>query len=330
METLFLTDEEVKSLLSMREVMKVVEQAFVEKSLGRAQMPPKVYLFYRKYDGDLRAMPAYLEEYDVSAVKIVNSHPQNRIKYGLPTVMAVVILVDPRNGFPLAVMGGKTLTDMRTGAAGGIAAKHLARKDSRIVAFVGAGAQARTQLEALLEVYGKFEEVKVWSPDPTKNIFAAEMQRKYEGLFRIRAVDSVREAVEGADIVVTATPSTKPIVMDSMISPGMHFNCIGADAPGKQELDPAILKRAKIIVDDVEQAAHGGEINVPLSQGIISLKDVWAEIGEVIAGAKKGRENPIEVTVFSSTGLAVQDAATAKLAYDKAVAKGIGRFIKLV
>jgi len=118
--------------------------------------------------------------------------------------------------------------------------------------------------------------------------------------------------------------------MEDMVSQGMHLNCIGADAPGKEELDPTILKKAKIVVDDFTQAAHGGEVNVPLSRGLIKMEDIWAEIGEIIAGLKKGRENPDEITIFSSTGLAVQDAVAAKIAYDKALEKGIGRFIKIV
>jgi len=313
----------------MREVMEKVELAFKEKGLKRVQMPAKIYVFYRKYDGDLRVMPSYLEELDVSAVKIVNSHPENRVKYGLPTVMAVVVLVNPKNGFPLAIMGGKTLTDMRTGAAGGIAAKYLARKNSKIVGMVGAGAQARTQLASLLEVYGKLEEVRVWGLYGTGDEFAAEIKSKYSNINRTFSVKSVREAVEGADIVVTATPSRQPLVMNDMVSPGMHFNCIGADAPGKEELDPMILKRAKIVVDDWEQASHGGEINVPLSKGIITKEDVWAEIGEIVAGLKPGREREDEITVFASTGLAIQDAIVAKLVYDKALKKGVGRFIQI-
>jgi len=313
----------------MREVMEKVELAFKEKGLKRVQMPAKIYVFYRKYDGDLRVMPSYLEELDVSAVKIVNSHPENRVKYGLPTVMAVVVLVNPKNGFPLAIMGGKTLTDMRTGAAGGIAAKYLARKNSKIVGMVGAGAQARTQLASLLEVYGKLEEVRVWGLYGTGDEFAAEIKSKYNNINRTFSVKSVKEAVEGADIVVTATPSRQPLVMNDMVSPGMHFNCIGADAPGKEELDPMILKRAKIVVDDWEQASHGGEINVPLSKGIITKEDVWAEIGEIVAGLKPGREREDEITVFASTGLAIQDAIVAKLVYDKALKKGVGRFIQI-
>ncbi|MEM3672912.1 MAG: alanine dehydrogenase [Candidatus Bathyarchaeia archaeon] len=325
-----LTDEEVKGLLSMQEVMRAVEEAFKEKGLKRVQMPEKIYLFYKRYNGDLRAMPSYLENLDISAVKIVNAHSDNQIKYGLPTVMAIIILVDPKNGFPMAIMGGKTITAMRTGATGGVAAKYLARKDSKIVALVGAGAQARTQLASLLEIYKKFEEVRVWGLHGTSVEFASEMRLKYGNLCRIIPMENIRETVEGADIVVTTTPSRQPLVMNDMVSPGMHFNCIGADAPGKEEIDPNILKRAKIVVDDLEQAAHSGEINVPLSRGILKKEDVYAELGEIVAGLKRPRETQDEITVFDSTGLAIQDAVTAKIAYEKAVKKGIGRFIQIV
>jgi len=330
METLLLSDEEVKDLISMRDIISVVEEAFREKGFGRVQMPPKIYLFFKKYNGDLRAMPSYLEGMNISAVKVVNVHPENRAKYGLPTVMATIVLVDPRNGFPIAVMSGKTITDMRTGAAGGIAAKYLARRNSKIVGFIGAGAQARTQLAALLEVFGSFDEVRVWSNDRTKREFKEEMDAKYGHLCRIIAVESAEKAVRGADIVVTVTPSRKPLVMKDWISPGTHFNCIGADAPGKEELDPAILKGAKIVVDDWEQAAHSGEINVPLSRGLISKNDVWAEIGEVVAGKKAGRTSDEEITIFVSTGLAIQDAVTANLAYERALEKGVGRKVKII
>jgi alanine dehydrogenase len=326
-----LTDDEVKKLLSMDEVMEAVEQAFKEKGLGRVQMPAKIYIFFKKYNGDLRTMPSYLEKLDISAVKIVNVHPDNRTKYNFPTVMAVIVLIDPKNGAPLAIMSGTTVTDMRTGASGGVAAKYLARKDSKIVGLVGAGVQARTQLMALLEVYKKLEEVKVWSrSNETKQRFVAETEHAYGHLCKIISVDTIKEAVEGADIVVTTTLSRQPLVMNDMVSSGTHFNCIGADAPGKEELDPAILKRAKIVVDDWEQASHSGEINVPLSQGIITKKDVWAEIGELAAGLKSGRERRDEITIFMSTGLAVQDAVTAKIAYDKAIKKRIGRFIEIM
>jgi len=330
LETLILTDDEVKQLLSMSEVIEAVELAFKQKGLGRVQMPPKVYLYYKKYNGDLRAMPTFLEDLDISAVKIVNVHPDNPIKTNLPTVMAVITLIDPTTGAPIAIMGGTTITDMRTGAAGSIAAKYLARNDSKTIGLVGAGAQARTQLMSLLEVYKKLEEVRVWSrTEKTKKHFVTETQQAYGNLIQVIAAASIRKAVEGADIVVTTTPSRKPLVTNDMISAGMHINCIGADAVGKEELNPNILKRAKIVVDDWEQASHSGEINVPFSKGVLSKKDVWAELGDIIAGTKTGRASNEEITVFDSTGLAIQDAATVELVYKKATSRKIGCFIDI-
>ena len=331
MKTLLLTELDVERLLSMDEVMVAVESAFKEKGLGHVQMPAKLYLFYQKYDGDLRTMPSYLEELDISAVKVVNVHVDNRAKYNLPSVMATIILVDPRNGAPLAIMGGTWVTAMRTGAAGGVAAKYLARKDSKVVGLVGAGAQAKTQLMSLFSFYKGLREVKVWSrTKKTRDACAAEMEALYGDKAKIIPVDNVKDAVEGTDIVVTITPSRKPIVSNEWIAPGTHINCIGADAPGKEELDPAILTRAKIIVDDWEQASHSGEINVPLTNGTLTRQDIWGNIGEVVTGLKEGRTSSSEVTVFASTGLAVQDAVTAELAYKKALAKGIGQFVEIV
>jgi len=331
MKTLLLTELDVEQLLSMDEVMVAVESSFKEKGLGHVQMPAKLYLFYQKYNGDLRTMPSYLEDLDVSAVKVVNVHPDNRAKYNLPSVMATIILVDPRNGAPLAIMGGTWVTAVRTGAAGGVAAKYLARKNSKVVGLVGAGAQAKTQLMSLFSLYKKLGEVKVWSrTEKTRRARVAEMEVLYGDKAKIIPVDSVKDAVEGTDIVVTITPSRKPIVLNEWISPGTHINCIGADAPGKEELDPAILTRAKIIVDDWEQASHSGEINVPLTKGILTRQNIWGNIGQVVAGLKQGRTSSDEITVFASTGLAVQDAVTAELAYKKALAKGIGQFVEIV
>ena len=328
---LLLTEKEIEPLLSMPEVMDAVESAFKEKGLGFVQMPPKIYLSYTKYNGDLRAMPSYLERLGVSAVKVVNAHPDNQAKFGLPTVMATIILIDPRNGAPLAIMDGTRITAMRTGAAGGLAAKYLARQNSKVVGLVGAGTQSRTQLEALLAIYKKLDLVKVWSrTKESREKFASEMKAAYEGLTDIASVERTEDAVRGVDILVTTTPSRAPIVMDKWVTKGTHVTCIGADAPGKEELDPDILKRSKIVVDDWEQASHSGEINVPLAQGKITRGNVWGDICEIAAGQKLGRTSEGEVTVFTSTGLAVQDAVTAKLAYDKALQKKVGRWIELL
>jgi len=329
MEVLLLSEQEVADLISVEEVMEAVELAFKENALGYAQNPPKVYLNFPKYNGDLRVMPAYLERQDIASVKIVSVHPDNLQKFGVSTVRGLIFLLDPRNGSVLSIMDGRHITAMRTAAAGGIAAKYLANKNSKIAAFIGAGAQARTQLLALFSVCPSLEIIRVWDISPRAvDIFISDMKTKANQT-KLSIADNIAEAVQGADIVVTTTPSKKPLILDSWVSDGTHFNCIGADAPGKEELDPKIMKRAKIIVDNYEQACHSGEVNVPLSKGIISKEDIWAELGEVLIGKKAGRTSTQEITVFDTTGIAVQDAITAKLVYMKALHSKRGSFIDL-
>ncbi len=326
---MLLNEQEVAGLLSIEEVLEVVEVAFKERALGYVQMPAKTYLRYSKDNGDLRTMPSYLERLDISAVKVVNAHPENKKKFGLPTVMATILLIEPKNGKLLAVLGGTNITSMRTGAAGAIAAKYLAREDSKTVGFIGAGAQAKTQFIALLTVFRKLTNVKVWDLlRSAADAFAAEVKSRSKEL-TVAVSANAEEAVAHSDIVVTTTPAIKPIVQNSWVSNGTHMNCIGADAPGKEEIEPAILRRAKVVIDDWDQASHSGEINVPVSQGLITKDHIWAELGEIAAGRKPGRTSPNEVTVFDSTGLAIQDAVTAELAYRKAVNRKIGQIIQI-
>ncbi len=325
---LLLSRKQIERLLTMREAIDAVEEAFRAKGLGKVQMPPKSYVFLRRYHGDFRVMPAYVESLDAAGVKIVNVHPKNPERHGLPTVMAVIVLLDPRTGAPIAIMDGTFITNVRTGAAGAVAAKYLARKDSEIVAMVGTGAQARTQLLGLKELF-PIREVRAndISRSSAKR-FVAEMSRRVDAEFRV--VASTERAVREADIVVTTTPSTKPVVMSDWISEGTHINAIGADAPGKQELDPQILLRAKVVVDDIQQAIHSGEVNVPLSLGLIARADIYGDLGEIVAGKKPGRESEDEITVFDSTGLAVQDIVTDWVVYRKALKLKRGRKIKLL
>ena len=329
MKVLTISEEEVASLITIEDVIEVVELAFRENAQGYAQMPPKIYLTFRGYNGDLRTMPTYLERLNISMVKVVNVHPDNTKKFGIPTVMATILLIDPKNGQLLSLMGGATITAMRTGAAGGIAAKYLAVKRPKSVGFIGAGTQARTQLSALLSVFPSLGKIRIWDirPDAAKS-FAKEINLMTSRL-HATPVDTAQVAVEGANIVVTTTPSTKPLVLNEWVANGTHFNCIGADAPGKEELDPAILKRSKIVVDDWKQASHSGEINVPVSMGVLFRENIWAELGEVVAGTRSGRSSTEEITVFDSTGLAIQDATTAELVYQKALEKGTGSFVHL-
>jgi len=238
--------------------------------------------------------------------------------------MAVLILNEPSTGFPLAVMDATFLTSLRTGAAGGVAVKHLARGDSRVFGFIGCGKQARYQLLAVIELC-KIELIKAYDV----NRKAEEKFREFCESLDLECELKTPSDVCDCDVLITTTPSTKPVVRDEWIKEGTHINAIGADAPGKQELEAEILRRAKIVVDDIHQAVHGGEVNVAISNGIICEKDIYATLGEIVAGLKKGREGN-EITVFDSTGLAIQDIAVAKIVYEKAVKGSVGRRIKLV
>lgn len=324
MGVLWLNGKDVAGLLEISEVIKAVEEATRQHGLKKVQMPPKLYLSFPKYGGDLRAMPAYLEDLDIAGVKIVNVHPKNP-KKGLPTVMAVVVLNDPKTGVPISIMDGTYLTDMRTGAAGGVAVKYLARKNSRVLGIIGAGRQAKTQLLAISRV-ADIEEVKVASRTAKGcEKFVKEMGKAIECDIFER---SLKDACD-CDILATTTPVREPIVKSEWIHEGTHINAIGADAEGKEEFEPAILKRARIVVDDLAQASHSGEINVPLSKGLISLKDIYCELGEIVAGKKQGRKNNEEITIFDSTGLAIHDVAAGNLVYKKALERKVGSMLSL-
>jgi alanine dehydrogenase len=265
-------------------------------------------------------MPAYLEELDATGVKVVNVHPENPGQ-GLPTVMAVVILNSPKTGAPTAMMGGTHLTSMRTGAAGAVAAKYLARKSSRTVGLVGAGAQARAQLLGLAETFD-IETVSV-ADISLERCRALEKDCRSFLDVEYDLSTNVKDVCD-SDILVTTTPSRKPLVKDEWIAEGTHINAIGADAKGKEELEPDLLRRSKVVVDDIAQASHSGEVNVPLTKGLFAPEGIYATIGEIVAGKVPGRLSDEEITVFDSTGLAIQDVATATKVYEKASKMGIG------
>lgn len=324
MKVLLLSDSEIQSLLAVNEVVEAVEDAFKEKASGKVQMPAKSYLYLRKYNGDLRTMPSYIETTDACGVKIVNVHPDNR-RYGLPTIAATILLVDPKTGLPTSILSGTWITAMRTGAAGAVATKYLARKDSTVLGIVGAGVQADAQLKAISSVLA-LKQVNVWDIKPE---FAERFVSGHRGEceFDLMASRTVEECIEEADVICTVTPARSPVIKDEWVKEGQHINAIGADAPGKQELDPRILRRSRVIVDDREQAIHSGEINVPIQQGILKHEGIYGELGEIVAGLKEGRMSSSDITVFDSTGLSIQDVAAATIAYRKAKDKSIGMFM---
>jgi len=306
MPTLLLTRKEVSALLNMGAVIKAVEQAFRDWAEGRGTMPPKSYLSLDK--GDFRAMPAALP--GAVAVKWVNVHPQNPSR-GLPTVMAVLIYNDPETGYPLAVMDATEITAFRTGATAAIAAKYLARRDAHVLGVFGAGRQAYTQILAHAELF-ELREVRIYDVQP------AAAQRLTDRLPQFRARACSQEETAASDIICTVTPARAPFLKKAWLQPGTHINAIGADAEGKEELEPDVLKGAMVVVDDLRQASSGGEINVPISRGLYSPAEVYASLGEIVAGKKRGRTNDRSVTIFDSTGVAIEDVAISRLVYEQA------------
>ncbi len=312
MKTLILQRQDVEKILTPAVANDTVEKAFRAYGLGLTDMPAKSYLYFPK--GDLRSMPAYIhgEGFNIAGVKCVNVHPQN-MTVNLPSVMAVIILNDPQTGFPLAVMDGTYVTGLRTGAAGAVAAKYLSRENAEVAGFVGCGAQARTQLACLLAVRN-IRKIKIWQ-FPGDKTCAQSFQRWAQAAYDLDVLVSSRMDVVTmkSDIVITTTPSRIPLV--KRVSPGTHVNAIGADAPGKQEIHPEILKRAKVVIDDWAQASHSGEINVPVSQKELTRRNIHAQLGDIVAGKKTGRTSAGEITLFDSTGLAIQDIACAYVVY---------------
>lgn len=327
-ETLLLKESEIKELSNMKEIIGYVETAYSVHAKRKVQMPAKKYLYFKKYDGDLRVMPCFIRGLDQAGVKNVNVHPNNLRKYNLPTVMGLIELVDPETGYPVAVMDGTWITGMRTGAAGGVATKYLARDNSEILGLVGAGMQAFTQVLAINEVMD-IKEVRVSCRTCAHRENFAKMITDNFGITAI-AVDTIKEAVTGSDVISTTTPSRVPVIKRKWVDDGTHINAMGADAPGKQEMESHLLEKAKIVIDCWDQASHSGEINIPVHEGLIRKSDIYARIGDVVNGDQPGRESDEEITVFDSTGLAVQDIVTAWNICQKAIKKGIGQKINFL
>jgi alanine dehydrogenase len=319
--SLVLTGSEVMQVLDMDLALEAGREAFRAYGEGRVNMPPKAYLTLSQ--GDFRAMygEIFLPRDHICGLKWVNVHPGNPAK-GLLTVMAKILLNDPETGLEFADLDGTHVTDYRTGAAGGVAAHYLARPDASRMGVIGAGAQARTQVAAILKVR-PIREIVVYDRHLTcSRPFAEHMAAAYG--IAVRPTENPAEAVTGLDIVVTTTPSRTPVVQRAWVSPGTHINAIGADAAGKQELAAAILTAAKVVVDDWAQASHSGEINVPLASGELTPEMIYGSLGEIVAGKKPGRQSAAEITVFDSTGLIIQDLALGYAVYLRAKARNLG------
>lgn len=328
-KTLILSRRDMIGLLTPAEYVACVEQAFRMHGERRYYMEPKGHIVLDRYPGEWEVMPSYLEEPEAAACKWVSIRDHNRDRYDLPTVFSILIYTHPETGFPLAICDGSYHTMMRTGAAAAVSAKWMARKSSRRLAIVGAGHMAEGTLATCCAVF-PWDDVWVWSRTrPTLEHFMQTQKARYPRT-NLNGSTDLEEVVRGSDIVVTVTPARGPIIMNDWISPGTHIAALGADKAGDQELDPKILGRARVFVDDMRQCRTDGEINVPLRMGLIREHDIAGELGEVVTSRTAGRISDHDITVFDSTGIALQDSATVPLEYERAAASGVGVEVKMI
>jgi alanine dehydrogenase len=324
---LVLSRQDLERVIDYRLAIRVIREAFKAMARHQTVMPPKIYLPLPG-GNDFRAMPAYLARPAACGVKWVNVHPRNPC-LGLPSVMAVIVLNDPATGVPLAIMDGLLITKVRTAAASAVAARTLARRDSHTVGLVGCGAQADAQLLALAECFS-LRRVNVWGyRSGEARRFCSRMARRMPQA-QFAPCASVAACVREVDLIVTITPSRRPLVKRAWLAEGVHINAVGADAPGKQELEPRILQEATVVIDEREQAIHGGELNVPIRRGQFRPADIHATLGDILIRRKPGRRSRRELTVFDSTGLAIHDVALAWALLQRARRHGLGRSIKLL
>lgn len=327
-KTLILSRNDMMGLLTAVEYVDCVEHAFRMHGLGRVYMEPKGHIVLDRYQGEFEVMPSYIEEPEAAACKWVSIREDNT-KYELPAVFSILVYTHPETGFPLAICDGSYHTLMRTGASAAVSAKWLARADSRVLAIIGTGSVAQGTLATCDAVF-EWREVRIWSRTQTSVDRFLQTERPKFPHLTIEGSTELEQAVRGADVVVTGTHARGWIVDDEWIEPGTHIAALGADLEGEQELHPAILQRARIFVDDIRQCVPDGEINVALREGLIAESDVAGEIGKVICGELEGRQSDEQITVFDSTGIALQDSATVPLEYERAVASGVGIEKKMI
>ena len=323
---LLLSREDIKKVFTIKDAIEADKKAFQLVVEGKCEAPLRTNIQAPKYEGCFLFMPAYVEEMDTASLKIINIFPHN-IDQGIPSSPAQVLRIDGTTGLVTAVLDGTYVTQLRTGAASGAAFDVLAKKDCRIGALIGTGGQAPTQLEAMMAAR-KLEEVRVYdlNLERTKE-FAARMQEELKDYgTRIVAVESSDAAIDDADLIITVTPSSKPVFDGTKVKAGATISCVGAYQHHMQEMDPAILPRASKIYFDSEDAvlSESGDILIPLEQGIITKDDFTGDLGQVIKGEIVGRENDEEIIVFETVGVATQDLVAAREIYDKAVAAGVG------
>jgi len=322
--TIILKQQEIRKCVSIsEESIDIIERGFSILSKGGAVMPPIMRLDVEDHNGEIDVKTAYIKGLDSFAIKISPGFFDNP-KIGLPTTSGMLVLLNSNTGIIEAVLLDEGyLTDVRTAVAGAIASKHLAKKSVSNVGIIGAGAQARLQLEALMLVK-RPKELRIWARNENRaNAYISEINKKYN--FKTFISKNAQEVVENSEIVITTTPSKEPLVKVEWLHPGLQITAMGSDAEHKNEIDPKIVATADLYVCDCQsQTSILGELHHAIKKGVVDESKKFTEIGEIINGSKKGRESDQEIIICDLTGTGVQDTAIARLAFEKAIENKFG------
>ena len=319
--TLLLSASDVTRLLELKDSIVAVEEGF--RVLGEGRVPPPQILGVHSDEGGLHIKAAvWNDDRKLFIVKANSNFPANHRKYGLPTIQGVIVVSDATNGQLLALVDSIEITAQRTAAASAVAAKYLARSDSKTLAVFGCGRQGIMHVRALAAV---LPITTVYAHDPSDDAF----QRFTAGIsdlhLAIRRANRVEDATRAADVIATCTPSTGFFIRAADIRPGTFIAAVGADNEHKHEIDPELLSRSTVVVDNLQQCATIGDLHHALEAGTMIRGSVHAELAEIVCGRKAGRTSDREITVFDSTGIAIEDAAATAYVLQKAIASGIGQ-----
>lgn len=325
-DVIFLSPRDVRSLLSVEDCISAVEEAFRLYGEGKAQPPGVLGLHVDGGGFHIKAGMLDLRK-QYFAAKVNGNFPGNPSRFGLPTIQGVIVLCDAEKGTPLAVMDSRDVTSLRTAAATAVAARYLARPASQTVTICGCGEQAGHQLRALAHIFNLRSVLAFDATVERATRFADGLSSELH--LAIRPVNELRPAVAQSDICVTCTPSHQPFLGADDVAEGTFVAAVGADSANKSEIDPTLMSKAKVVCDVLEQCAAIGDLHHALESGAMRRADVFAELGSIVAGKMPGRESDKEITIFDSTGMALQDVAAATVVYEKALRQNAGTWLNM-
>lgn len=335
-----LSRENIMALADLDHILESVEDIYVSKALDKTVVWPTVFYDFKTGEKDMDIRSGYIRSQGLHGLKVINWTAANSEK-GLPALVGVILVFDTETGLPLGVLDGGLITGMRTGCAGAIGAKYLARKNPKNLFVLGAGNQAFYQVGAFLKVFPTLRKIYIADPvSPEGSIrFADEIVSRLKNELRIEAdgveftavsaEEEMAAAVGESDMVVTVTPARNPVIRKEWVHPGTHFSCIGSDMEGKEEIDPQLFRDAVVYCDDLDHAMEVGEMEIPLKTGVISPENLKGEIGQLILGKTEGRTDERQITIYDACGMALLDISAAKALLDLAEKQSIGQLVEL-